>query len=60
MRTRWDDVRRRFGFGRAASVAVPPPAAAVTTAPQATALRAGALIADAERDAREAHAEVGI
>ena len=61
MRTRWDDVRRRFGFGgRAASVAVPPPAAAATTAPQATALRAAALIADAERDARNAHAEVGI
>ena len=60
-RLRWaaDAVRRRLGR-RAASVAVPPPAAAATTAPQATALRAAALIADAERDARNAHAEVGI
>ena len=35
-------------------------ASSLTTAPQATALRAAALIADAERDARNAHAEVGI
>ena len=53
-RTRWDDVRRRFGFGRrAASVDVP-----TTTTPQATAPRA--LRTDAERDARDAHAAVGI
>ena len=57
-RLRWaaDAVRRRLGR-RAASVAVPRPSVAPTTAPQATAPR---VRTDAERDARDAHAEVGI